>query len=60
MINSLTIILLTVLTLANLFLLVISVYHWKNKKGTADKTGFAFMAILTIFNIAFTIGGALW
>lgn len=60
MINTLRIALLTILTLANLFLLAVSAYHWKTNKEKTAKIGFAFMAVLEIANIIVTGGSMLW
>lgn len=60
MINTLRIVLLTVLTFGNLFLLGVSVHYWKTNKSTTSRVGFAYLALLTISNMIATIGGALW
>lgn len=56
MINTLKIILLTILLLGNLFLFGVSVYYWRASKGKASKTGFAYMTILELANMI-VIGG---
>ena len=58
MINTLKIVLLTILLLGNLFLMGVSTYFWKSNKSKANRTGFAFISILEIANII-VIGGAL-
>ena len=58
MINTIKIILLTILLLGNLFLLAISAYYWKTNKEKTAKIGFSFLTLLEIANIV-VIGGAL-
>ena len=58
MINTLKIILLTILLLGNLFVMGVSIYFWKSNKSKANRTGLAFISILEIANII-VIGGAL-
>ena len=58
MINTLKIVLLTILLLGNLFVMGVSIYFWRSNKSTANRTGFTFISLLEIANII-AIGGAL-
>lgn len=53
------IIFLTVLTLANLFLLGISAFYLKKGGSTSSRVGFIFMAAVAAANIIFEVGGVL-
>ena len=58
MINTLKIVLLTMLLFANLFLLAIAAYYWKTNKEKTAKIGLSFLTLLEIANII-VVGGAL-
>jgi len=53
--------LLTVLILANLFLLFALAYSGRKAQDAESKIGFSFMAIVLVLDMAFSKGGvALW
>lgn len=53
-------ILLTILLIANLFLLGVLIYFSKNKKDTASKVGFGFMEIVTFANMLVIVWRIFW
>lgn len=57
MINVLSIILLTILLLANLFLFLLIVWFSVRKNDTASKIGFGFMEIVFLANMLVIVGG---
>ena len=57
MINVLSIILLTILLLANLFLFLLIAWFSVRKNDTASKIGFGFMEIVFLANMLVVVGG---
>lgn len=57
MINTLTVLGLTVLLLANLFLFLIITFFVRNKNDTASRIGFGFMELVYLGNMLAIIGG---
>lgn len=53
------IIFLTVLTLANLFLLFVSAFYLKKGGSTSSKVGFIFIAAVAAANTIYELGGVL-
>ena len=59
MINTLKIVLLTILLFGNLFLVSVSAYYWKTNKEKTARIGFSFLTLLEIANIV-VIGGSIF
>ena len=59
MINTLKVVLITILTLMNLLLLAAMIYSAKSAKDNVSKFGFGFSTAVIILDMAFMIGGAL-
>lgn len=59
MINLLMALLLTLLCAANVFLIYAVAYCGKGKADKTTRTGFAFMAVVLVPDMIFSVGGAL-
>lgn len=58
--KSLLIVWITILTLANIFMFIVSLFFGNGKKDRASKFGFFFMEFLAVANIVTTGGLAVW